>query len=78
MVKITITKGKWKNEVGIKTIFCEVCPNPDCPTQELEYPNYLIEPNCPDCKTPLMGKEVAEGYGKRINYHLRESWQSSV
>ena len=70
MVQITIDKGIWISTEKIETLYHEYCPKLGCNSGQLHYPDFLLSPYCPQCKTPLLGQALTEGYGKRIAYHL--------
>ncbi len=70
MVRITIDKGVWMTSGKLETLYHEDCPKPGCRSTRLHYPDFLVGPYCPECKTTLLGPDITEGYGKRIAYHL--------
>jgi len=70
MVKITMDRGIWMSSGEFETLLHEWCPNPGCNALKLHYPDFLVAPYCPECKTSLLGPALTEGHGKRIAYHL--------
>ena len=70
MVQITIDRGIWSSTGKSEMLYHEYCQNPGCRTGRLNYPDFLVSPYCPECKTTLLGPDLTEGYGKRIAYHL--------
>ncbi len=70
MTKIIISKGFWQKTKKHETLYREYCPNSKCNSRRLYYPNYVDDAYCPECKTDLVGRDLVEGYGKRIAYHL--------
>jgi len=70
MTRIKINRGRWKREAVIRNILMEDCPDPDCGNTDLFYPEFMPDAHCPDCKTDLLGRDLVEGHGKRIAYHL--------
>jgi len=70
MVQITIDKGIWAPTGKLETLCHEYCPRLGCKSTRLNYPDFLVAPFCPECKTTLLGPDLTEGYGKRIAYHL--------
>ena len=70
MVKVTIEKGLWQRTNRFELIYHEHCPNANCKTQILYYSEDLVGPNCPDCKSRLIGKDLKEDHNKQMAYHL--------
>lgn len=71
MIKLEIGLGKWKDESYPRTLIWQTCPNSECESYDvqLHYPDYLKTAQCPDCKTALVGANLADTQYQRIVYH---------
>ena len=71
MIKIRTENGLWQAEPAVlQSLHFETCSAVGCNAGELHYPVNHPKPWCPMCKGFLLGKDLVEEYGKRIDYHL--------
>ena len=72
MVRIKLRSGYWKNKRS--ELMWEKCPNPKCENfgDYLHYPDWMVEPHCPQCKSNLPGQtlQLVRESSNRVNFHL--------